>query len=125
MNGMCVPEVPENPPAVLSVDDLRRLVAICRGTTFEDRRDAAILRELIDSGARLAELTGLAVAAPVPRPASSASRVAPLTTPVRQVASVKSQGDGCVRVRLCQVRRRGSREVQNLWFLLEGLGPLE
>jgi site-specific recombinase XerD len=62
MNGMSVPKVPENPPAVLSIDDLRRLVAICRGTTFEDRRDAAILRVLIDSGVRLAELTGLALA---------------------------------------------------------------
>lgn len=62
MTGMSVPKVPENPPAVLSLDDLRRLVAICRGTTFEDRRDAAILRVLIDSGVRLAELTGLALA---------------------------------------------------------------
>ena len=62
MAGMSVPKVPENPPDVLSVDDLRRLVAICRGTTFDDRRDAAILRVLIDSGVRLAELTGLALA---------------------------------------------------------------
>ena len=61
MTGMSGPKVPENPPDVLSVEDLRRLVTVCRGTTFDDRRDAAILRVLIDSGVRLAELTGLTV----------------------------------------------------------------
>lgn len=59
MEGMHGPVVPDNPPAVLSLDDLRRLMAVCKGTSFDDRRDAAILRVLIDSGVRLAELTGL------------------------------------------------------------------
>jgi site-specific recombinase XerD len=59
MLGMHGPVVPENPPDVLSVVDLRRLMASCKGTTFDERRDAAILRVLIDSGVRLAELTGL------------------------------------------------------------------
>ena len=61
MTGMRGPKVPEDPPAVLSIDDLRRIMAVCKGTGFEDRRDAAILRVLIDSGVRLAELTGLAL----------------------------------------------------------------
>jgi site-specific recombinase XerD len=36
-------------------------LAACSGTCFTDRRDAAILRLFIDTGLRLAELTGLAV----------------------------------------------------------------
>jgi site-specific recombinase XerD len=62
MTGMHAPTVPENPPAVLSIDDLRRIMAVCKGTSFDERRDAAILRLLIDTGVRLAELTGLALA---------------------------------------------------------------
>jgi site-specific recombinase XerD len=62
MAGMHVPSVPDDPPAVLSLDDLRRLVAACAGTGFDERRDAAILRVLIDTGVRLAELAGLTVA---------------------------------------------------------------
>ena len=53
MTGMTGPKVPENPPDVLSLDDMRRLVTICRGTSFDDRRDGAILRVLIDLGVRL------------------------------------------------------------------------
>jgi integrase len=33
----------------------------CEGTTFDDRRDTAIIRVFIDTGMRLAELTGLRV----------------------------------------------------------------
>lgn len=59
MQGMHGPVVPDNPPTVLSLEDLRRLMAVCRGTEFDERRDAAILRVLVDTGVRLAELTGL------------------------------------------------------------------
>jgi site-specific recombinase XerD len=62
MQGMHAPKVPDDPPAVLSLDDLRRLLAVCRGTGFDERRDAAILRVLIDTGVRLAELAGLTLA---------------------------------------------------------------
>jgi site-specific recombinase XerD len=55
------PHVPEDRPAVLSLEDMRRLVGACRGTDFEARRDAAILRMLIDTGVRLGELAGLRV----------------------------------------------------------------
>jgi site-specific recombinase XerC len=59
MQRMEVPKVPENPPTVLSIEDMRRILAVCKGTDFDDRRDAAILRVLVDTGLRLAELTGL------------------------------------------------------------------
>jgi len=59
MARMHAPHVPDDPPAVLSVEDLRRLMAACRGTGFEERRDAAIFSLLIDTGVRLGELAGL------------------------------------------------------------------
>jgi site-specific recombinase XerD len=60
MERMKPPRVPEYLPAVLSEDELRRLLATCeKGQTFEDRRDHAILRVFIDTGARRAEVAGL------------------------------------------------------------------
>ena len=59
MAKMRPPAVPEQPVPVLSDDDLRRLLAVCDGKRFVDRRDAAILRVFMDTGVRLAELTGL------------------------------------------------------------------
>jgi site-specific recombinase XerD len=61
MHGMHGPKVPDDPPAVLTMEDLRRLLGTCRGTTFEERRDAAVLRLFIDTGVRLSELAGLSV----------------------------------------------------------------
>ncbi len=60
MARMKPPRVPETPPDVLRDEDLRKLVATCEtGRTLEDRRDAAILRFFVDTGARLAEVAGL------------------------------------------------------------------
>ena len=60
MARMTPPQITENPPDVLKEDELSRLLAICeKGREFEDRRDAAILRVFIDTGARLAEVTNL------------------------------------------------------------------
>ncbi len=62
MERMRPPAVPEQPVAVFTDEELSRLLAACRGNTFENRRDTAILRLLIDTGIRAGELTGLAVA---------------------------------------------------------------
>jgi site-specific recombinase XerD len=60
MAKMRPPRVPEQPPAVLREDELRALLATCdKGTSLEDRRDAAILRVFIDTGARRSEIAGL------------------------------------------------------------------
>ena len=60
MERMRPPHVPEAPPPVLADDELKRLLATCeRGTAFEDRRDAALIRVFIDTGARRAEVAGL------------------------------------------------------------------
>ena len=62
MERMQPPAVSEDPPAVLSEDELRRLLKACDGRDFDERRDTAILRLFLDTGMRLSELTGLAIA---------------------------------------------------------------
>jgi integrase len=43
----------------LSKDELKALLKACEGTTFEDRRDMAVIRLLVDTGMRRAEICGL------------------------------------------------------------------
>jgi site-specific recombinase XerD len=59
MARMKPPRVPEEPPAVLSEDELRRLLKSCDGNEFVERRDTAIIRTFIDTGLRLSELVNL------------------------------------------------------------------
>ena len=53
------PHIPEAPPAVLREEQIRALLRACEGHAFEERRDAAIIRLLIDTGMRRGELVGL------------------------------------------------------------------
>jgi site-specific recombinase XerD len=59
MRNMSPPILPEQPIPVLTDDELARLLKACEGKSFEDRRDMAIIRLLLDSGMRRAELAGL------------------------------------------------------------------
>lgn len=60
MAKMRPPKVVDQPPPVIAEDDLRRLMArIEKGRDFAARRDAAVLRVFLDTGARLAEVAGL------------------------------------------------------------------
>ncbi|MFC1935531.1 tyrosine-type recombinase/integrase [Chloroflexota bacterium] len=60
MARMKPPRIPEAPPDVLRQEQLKALLATCdKGQGFEDRRDAAIIRVFIDTGARLAEVANL------------------------------------------------------------------
>jgi len=61
MKNTTAPAIPEEPPAVLTEDQLRALLRACDGQAFLERRDAAIIRLFIDAGVRLSELTGLRV----------------------------------------------------------------
>jgi site-specific recombinase XerD len=61
MRSMTPPYVPEVPVPIISDDHLKRLFKTCQGTTFEQRRDLAILRVLYGCGLRRGELTGLHV----------------------------------------------------------------
>ena len=60
MARMRPPRVPEEPVDILRLEQLRALMATCeRGQEFEDRRDAAVLRVFIDTGARRGEVAAL------------------------------------------------------------------
>lgn len=61
MASMPPPIVPEQPVPVPHQDDLRRLLAACDGQSFEQTRDAALLRLLIDTGLRASECIDLRV----------------------------------------------------------------
>jgi site-specific recombinase XerD len=48
-----------SPVPILTPDDLRALLGACKGRSFADRRDTAIIRIFVDTGMRLAEMTNL------------------------------------------------------------------
>ncbi len=55
------PMVPVDPPPVLGLQELQKMLAACRGDRFEELRDTAILRLFMTTGARLAEAATLQV----------------------------------------------------------------
>jgi integrase len=62
MDGMKPPAVPQRLVPVLKDSDIEALLAACAGKGFADLRDTAIVRLFASSGARLAEITNMAVA---------------------------------------------------------------
>ena len=59
MRRMKAPRVPEQPPAVLREDMLRRLLAVCEGRDHDSLRDTAVICLLYDTGVRRSEIAGL------------------------------------------------------------------
>jgi site-specific recombinase XerD len=55
------PHVPETPVVVLTLEQQKALVKACDGVEFEDRRDVALIRLLIDSGLRRSEAAGMKI----------------------------------------------------------------
>jgi integrase/recombinase XerC len=62
MHRMKPPKVPDRPVPIIPEDALVHLLKTCEGTGFVERRDGAIMRVMLDTGARLAEVTGLRLA---------------------------------------------------------------
>ncbi len=62
MATMKAPRIPDRPVPVVGDQDLRTLLNACEGDEFEDVRDRALLRVMIDTGARLSEVTDIGVA---------------------------------------------------------------
>lgn len=56
------PKIPYTPPGLVTIEQMDALVRACDGTSYDDRRDMAILRMFYSSGIRLAEMTGLRLA---------------------------------------------------------------
>lgn len=59
MDKMRPPKVIETPPDVFTDAQLVRLLDVCKGPDFLNRRDTAIIRMFIDTGMRVAELTAM------------------------------------------------------------------
>lgn len=59
MARMRKPRLPEHVPPVLTDPELTSILRACEGQTFEQRRDMAIIRVLLSTGARLSEIAGL------------------------------------------------------------------
>jgi len=59
MLKMKPPRVPDVPVPVVSEDDFRRLLKSAEGREFRDRRDAALLLLMFDTGIRRSEAAGL------------------------------------------------------------------
>lgn len=59
MARMKAPKIPDVPVDVIDDVTLRALLATCDGNSFEDRRDMAIFRVLIDTGCRRSEIANL------------------------------------------------------------------
>jgi site-specific recombinase XerD len=56
MHRMRGPAVDEPPPEVLSDQEITALLGACEGKGFEDRRDMALIRLMLDSGLRRFEV---------------------------------------------------------------------
>ena len=61
MDRMRPPKLEERPVPVISDDDLKAVFKVCAGKDFEDRRDQALIRLFINTGARLSEMANLRV----------------------------------------------------------------
>lgn len=61
MKTLSPPQPKPKPVPVLSDDDLAALLKACSGKTFENRRDEAMIRLLLDCGVRVSELCGMTV----------------------------------------------------------------
>jgi site-specific recombinase XerD len=59
MARMRPPKLPEFAPDIPTEDDVRKLLKVCEGREFNQRRDAAIILLFADTGARLSEVANL------------------------------------------------------------------
>ncbi|MGH9151360.1 MAG: tyrosine-type recombinase/integrase [Acidimicrobiales bacterium] len=59
MANMSPPALDEVPVPVIQTDNIRRLLAVCDGSGFTERRDTALVRLFADSGMRLASMAGI------------------------------------------------------------------
>ena len=59
MAHMKPPKLPAYAPRVLTIDELKAIIGVCKGPAFDERRDEAIIRVLFNTGLRRAEVTNL------------------------------------------------------------------
>jgi site-specific recombinase XerD len=59
MARMSPPKIPEQDVPVLKEEELKKLLAACEGQGFEERRDMALLRFMLDTGCRIGEVLAI------------------------------------------------------------------
>lgn len=61
MANMRPPKVPENMVPIIREEDMEKLFRACSGKSFEERRDHALLRVFVSTGARKSEIANLRI----------------------------------------------------------------
>lgn len=122
MVRMKAPMVPEEPPAILRQADKDKLLGAVKGRTFEDLRDNAILRLLLDTGMRRAEIAGLRV------------NDLDMSVPKHDVATVLGKGrrprqvpftsDTATAIHKYEKKRAQRADARSEWLWLGKKGPL-
>lgn len=59
MEKMKRPKVPDEPVEIVREEQLAKLLRVCSGSSFRDRRDTALIMFFVDTGCRLDEVTRL------------------------------------------------------------------
>ena len=62
MRNLHPPSIPETPPPVFTDEEVKKLLKTCAGREFDEVRDNAIIRVLLDTGMRRSELSGMKLA---------------------------------------------------------------
>ncbi len=119
MEKIKAPRVPETPVPVVEADDFRALLRACEGKEYNERRDAAILLFLYDTGVRLGELTGLKVG-----DVDLKDRLAYVTGKGSNVRAVRFGAKAAVAVDRYLRLRRGHRRADSEALWLGQDGPL-
>ncbi len=121
LKGLRPPKDVQQPVAVLSQDDVRQLLATCRGPLFDNRRDEALIRFMHDTGCRLGEVTSMQATPDWLNLKEGTAMVTGKTGP-RVIAFGPTAGAALYRyVRLRQ--RRAPRTETALW--IGHKGPLQ
>jgi integrase len=122
MIGAVGPIVPEQPVPVLDIEQMRLVLADCKGNALVDRRDNAIIRLLADTGGRLGEVAGLMV-----DDIDFDAGVAHVIGKGRRGRALPfGQATALALGRYLRARTRDRRAaLPNLWLAEKGKGPLE
>lgn len=120
--GMDPPVVPEQPVAVLELDDLKLLLKACDGKGFAERRDTAILRLFIDTGVRLEEIAGLTLDAVDLR--ERTARVLGKGRRERVVPFGVNTAQAVDRYLRARARHRHATSTSGMWLGAKGKGAL-
>jgi site-specific recombinase XerD len=119
MEKIKAPRVPETPVPVVEAADFRALLRACEGKEYNERRDAAILLFLYDTGVRLGEATGLRVA-----DVDLKDRLAYVTGKRSDVRAVRFGAKAAVAIDRYLRLRRGHRRADSEALWLGQDGPL-